>query len=86
MTDESQAGAVKPLSDHLMAYGSGLASTAIVCGALFLDHYGLPWSWPSGIALAWAVISTLFGLIAGLANDNLPPRPNTRLKLPARVD
>jgi hypothetical protein len=63
----------KKFTKHLIAYSTSVLSIGAGCAIVFSRQFGPPWDWPRGIPLAWAVFSGLFGLILGLAIDNLPP-------------
>ena len=63
----------KSVGDRVSNYVMGLVVTTIGCEMLFSELVGPPWSWPRGMVVGWLVVSGLFGLIFGMAVDNLPP-------------
>ena len=73
MSDLPKRTREKTIADHLFHYVMGVLVTTIGCGIVFVEAIGPPWSWPRGTVLGWLIVSGLFGLILGLAVDNLPP-------------
>ena len=73
MSDLQERTGKKTFAQHVFHYVMGVVVTSIGCGMLFSQVIGPPWSWPPGIVLGWLIVSGLFGLILGMAVDNLPP-------------